>query len=117
VIKHAEPLHPGSVTLIGHDQDQLVRIEGTMPRRAEIPPGCPFHPRCGFGRCRQARPIPTGSSEMRWHAVAEGRLGDEAIRRESGARSRGRPEARARGESMARRDQPALAPPVRGRWR
>jgi peptide/nickel transport system ATP-binding protein len=62
VIKHAR--HPytvglmGSIPVIGHDLERLVQIEGTMPRLTEIPPGCPFHPRCpaAFERCRQARP-------------------------------------------------------------
>ncbi len=60
VIKHAK--HPytrglmGSIPVIGHDLDRLVQIEGTMPRLTEIPPGCPFHPRCpaAFERCRRA---------------------------------------------------------------
>jgi len=62
VIRHAR--HPythglmGSIPVIGHDLERLVQIEGAMPRLTEIPPGCPFHPRCpeAFGRCRQARP-------------------------------------------------------------
>jgi peptide/nickel transport system ATP-binding protein len=70
VIKHAR--HPythglmGSIPVIGHDLERLVQIEGAMPRLTEIPPGCPFHPRCpeAFGRCRQARPelMPVGRS-------------------------------------------------------
>ena len=70
VIRHAR--HPythglmGSIPVIGHDLERLVQIEGAMPRLTEIPPGCPFHPRCpeAFGRCRQARPelMPAGRS-------------------------------------------------------
>jgi peptide/nickel transport system ATP-binding protein len=70
VIRHAR--HPythglmGSIPVIGHDLERLVQIEGAMPRLTEIPPGCPFHPRCpeAFGRCRQARPelLPAGRS-------------------------------------------------------
>ena len=70
VIRHAR--HPythglmGSIPVIGHDLERLVQIEGAMPRLTEIPPGCPFHPRCpeAFGRCRQARPelMPVGRS-------------------------------------------------------
>jgi peptide/nickel transport system ATP-binding protein len=70
VIRHAR--HPytcglmGSIPVIGHELDRLVQIEGAMPRLTEIPPGCPFHPRCpeAFGRCRQARPelMPVGHS-------------------------------------------------------
>jgi peptide/nickel transport system ATP-binding protein len=62
VIKHAK--HPytrglmGSIPVIGRDLEQLIQIEGTMPRLTEIPPGCPFHPRCPatFERCRHERP-------------------------------------------------------------
>jgi peptide/nickel transport system ATP-binding protein len=62
VIKHAK--HPytrglmGSIPVIGQDLNRLVQIEGTMPRLTEIPPGCPFHPRCpaAFERCRHERP-------------------------------------------------------------
>jgi peptide/nickel transport system ATP-binding protein len=70
VIKHAR--HPythglmGSIPVIGHDLERLVQIEGAMPRLTEIPPGCPFHPRCpaAFGRCRKVRPelMPVGRS-------------------------------------------------------
>jgi peptide/nickel transport system ATP-binding protein len=62
VISHAK--HPytqglmGSIPVIGHDLERLVQIEGSMPRLTEIPPGCPFHPRCpaAFERCRRQRP-------------------------------------------------------------
>jgi peptide/nickel transport system ATP-binding protein len=62
VIRH--PRHPysrglmGSIPLIGHDLERLVQIDGSMPRLTEIPPGCPFHPRCpqAFERCRRERP-------------------------------------------------------------
>jgi peptide/nickel transport system ATP-binding protein len=48
----ARPHHPYTVGLmqsipqIGHRPDRLRQIDGTMPRLNEIPPGCPFHPRC-----------------------------------------------------------------------
>ena len=68
VVRHAR--HPytqglmGSIPVIGHDLERLVQIEGSMPRLTEIPPGCPFHPRCpaAFERCRRERPelIPAG---------------------------------------------------------
>jgi peptide/nickel transport system ATP-binding protein len=62
VIKNAK--HPythglmGSIPMIGHDLERLVQIEGSMPRLTEIPPGCPFHPRCphAFSRCTHERP-------------------------------------------------------------
>jgi peptide/nickel transport system ATP-binding protein len=45
---------------------KLAQIEGAMPRLTEIPPGCPFHPRCpsAFERCARERPelMPAGGS-------------------------------------------------------
>jgi peptide/nickel transport system ATP-binding protein len=58
------PKHPysrglmGSIPSLHHKSDQLIQIEGTMPRLTEIPTGCAFHPRCphAFDRCRSERP-------------------------------------------------------------
>jgi peptide/nickel transport system ATP-binding protein len=48
----------GSIPHICHHVDQLTQIEGSMPRLQEIPPGCPFNPRCEevTDRCRVERP-------------------------------------------------------------
>ena len=48
----------GSIPHIGHDAGALAQIEGSMPRLAEIPSGCAFHPRCrgAFDRCRRECP-------------------------------------------------------------
>jgi len=64
VVKHAK--HPythglmGSIPVVGHDLERLTQIDGSMPRLTEIPPGCPFHPRCPkvFDRCSRERPEP-----------------------------------------------------------
>jgi peptide/nickel transport system ATP-binding protein len=47
-----------SIPRIGQRHDRLRQIEGAMPRLSEIPPGCPFNPRCPevFDRCRRERP-------------------------------------------------------------
>ena len=58
------PKHPysqglmGSIPSLHHRTEQLVQIDGAMPRLTEIPAGCAFHPRCpeAFERCRQHRP-------------------------------------------------------------
>jgi peptide/nickel transport system ATP-binding protein len=58
------PKHPysqglmGSIPSLHQKSDELVQIEGTMPRLTEIPDGCAFHPRCPhcFDRCRNQRP-------------------------------------------------------------
>jgi peptide/nickel transport system ATP-binding protein len=70
VIKN--PRHPytvglmGAIPTIGHPVDRLVQIDGTMPRLTDIPPGCPFNPRCphAWDRCRIERPdlLPAGTS-------------------------------------------------------
>ncbi|WP_374446901.1 ABC transporter ATP-binding protein [Stella sp.] len=62
VIKN--PKHPytvglmGSIPRIGHGDERLTQIEGSMPRLTEIPTGCAFNPRCPlvFDRCRRERP-------------------------------------------------------------
>jgi peptide/nickel transport system ATP-binding protein len=48
-----------------------------MPRLDEIPPGCPFHPRCAdaFDRCRTERPelMPAGDTDAAcWLYAAPG---------------------------------------------
>jgi peptide/nickel transport system ATP-binding protein len=58
------PKHPysqglmGSIPSLRDKTERLIQIEGAMPRLTEIPPGCPFHPRCphAFERCRSQRP-------------------------------------------------------------
>ena len=58
------PRHPYTVGLMGaipsmrHEVDELVQIDGAMPRLTAIPPGCPFHPRCAsrFEPCDRERP-------------------------------------------------------------
>jgi len=58
------PKHPyakglmGSIPSLHTRAEQLMQIDGTMPRLMEIPPGCAFHPRCPhcFDRCQQKRP-------------------------------------------------------------
>jgi peptide/nickel transport system ATP-binding protein len=60
----ANPRHPytrglmDSIPRIGGRRDRLRQVDGTMPRLNEIPPGCPFNPRCPevFDRCRRQRP-------------------------------------------------------------
>ena len=64
------PQHPytaglmDSIPKVGEEKEQLSHIRGSMPRLQEIPPGCPFHPRCPetFDRCRAERPdlMPAG---------------------------------------------------------
>jgi peptide/nickel transport system ATP-binding protein len=62
VIKRAR--HPythglmSSIPVMRHDVEQLVQIDGTMPRLTDIPSGCAFNPRCPkvFEYCRAERP-------------------------------------------------------------
>jgi peptide/nickel transport system ATP-binding protein len=59
-----QPRHPytrgllGSVPQTGDERKPLLSIEGTPPSLADMPMGCPFHPRCSFAeaRCRQEKP-------------------------------------------------------------
>jgi peptide/nickel transport system ATP-binding protein len=58
------PQHPytqglmSSIPRIDQDVDRLAQVDGAMPRLADIPAGCAFHPRCPkfFDRCRRERP-------------------------------------------------------------
>ena len=62
IIKDAK--HPytqglmGSIPSLTHGEDRLRQIPGAMPRLADIPAGCAFHPRCeqSFERCSLQRP-------------------------------------------------------------
>ncbi|HET8756494.1 MAG TPA: ABC transporter ATP-binding protein [Solirubrobacteraceae bacterium] len=69
---YAAPLHPytrgllRSVPVLGREQDELASIPGLPPPPTDLPPGCPFFPRCDVRddpRCasespplREARP-------------------------------------------------------------
>jgi oligopeptide/dipeptide ABC transporter ATP-binding protein len=50
------PRHPytrgliASLPSMAGDQDELLSIAGSVPSLHEIPPGCPFHPRCPHAR-------------------------------------------------------------------
>jgi oligopeptide/dipeptide ABC transporter ATP-binding protein len=71
------PRHPYTVGLMDslpkltEDEEWLHPIPGSPPSLINIPPGCPFHPRCflsqGRLRCREERPAlrPTESEEHR----------------------------------------------------
>ena len=76
------PLHPYTKGLLqslpkppkpGEKPERLTSIPGTVPNPAALPPGCPFHPRCGWAddRCRSLMPgvdtADTGQTVMCWH--------------------------------------------------
>jgi peptide/nickel transport system ATP-binding protein len=58
------PQHPytaglmGSIPAMDEDREQLLQIDGAMPRLNAIPAGCAFNPRCPqvTARCRSERP-------------------------------------------------------------
>jgi len=59
------PRHPYTMGLLASlpslsmDKAELPSIEGSVPSLLEVPPGCPFHPRCPYcepGRCNVGRP-------------------------------------------------------------
>ena len=66
------PRHPytrgliGSIPRISGARGRLRQVEGAMPRLNEIPPGCPFNPRCPevSDSCRRRRPdlMPAGGT-------------------------------------------------------
>jgi len=61
------PRHPytrgllRSLPSLAHDKERLPSIEGSVPSLTELPPGCPFHPRCPHaesGVCDTGSPPP-----------------------------------------------------------
>jgi peptide/nickel transport system ATP-binding protein len=72
------PKHPYTIALlkslpsISMEQETLPSIKGSVPSLTQIPPGCPFHPRCEFyepGVCDVGNPPPMVSLESE-HEVA-----------------------------------------------
>lgn len=59
------PQHPYTIGLLaavpnpGRQMDRLQAINGSVPSAADLPPGCPFHPRCArvVERCRSDAPL------------------------------------------------------------
>ena len=86
------PQHPYTRMLLDAIPDlemsgrRRIPVAGEVPSPISPPPGCHFHPRCPFAndRCRSETPAPiaVGRTRVRCHAVAEGRLGVDARRRE-----------------------------------
>ena len=80
----ARPKHPYTRMLLDAvpDLDLTGRkrkpVEGAVPNPIDLPPGCPFHPRCPFAfeRCPIEVPLPikAGAATVRCHAVEEGRI-------------------------------------------
>ncbi|HSC26161.1 MAG TPA: oligopeptide/dipeptide ABC transporter ATP-binding protein [Vicinamibacterales bacterium] len=92
-----KPRHPYTRMLLDAIPDlemsgrRRIPVAGEVPSPISPPPGCHFHPRCPFAkeRCRieTPRPITAGSSEVRCHAVDEGRLDEQAMRAQLAAQS------------------------------
>jgi peptide/nickel transport system ATP-binding protein len=86
------PRHPYTRMLLDAIPDlemsgrRRIPVAGEVPSPISPPAGCHFHPRCPFAdaRCRSESPQPVtvGSSQVRCHAVEEGRLGADTIRRQ-----------------------------------
>ncbi len=69
-----EPLHPYSKGLLSSiyglmgDQKRLTAIPGSVPKLAELPQGCTFHPRCPYAMpvCREEEPIIKEMGKGQW---------------------------------------------------
>jgi peptide/nickel transport system ATP-binding protein len=92
-----QPQHPYTRMLLDAIPDlemsgrQRTPVAGEVPSPISPPSGCYFHPRCPFAnqRCRTEAPLPitSGPSQVRCHAVEEGRLGPATIRAEPALQS------------------------------
>ena len=59
-----KPSHPytvglfGSIPKLDEEVEFLAQIEGAMPDPSNLPPGCPFHPRCKYAEaiCSERKP-------------------------------------------------------------
>lgn len=65
------------------EMDRLVPVQGNPPSMVDLPPGCPFAPRCPLAedRCREAEPPLVGTSGDSEHLAACVRS-DEIVERE-----------------------------------
>ena len=82
--------HPYTIGLFGaipnleEETEYLYQIEGLMPDPMDLPPGCPFSPRCAYaeGPCRERMPerteLPGEDHAVRCHIYA-GLLGTKEI--------------------------------------
>jgi oligopeptide/dipeptide ABC transporter ATP-binding protein len=69
-----EPLHPYSKGLLSSiyglmgNQKRLTAIPGSVPRLAELPRGCTFHPRCSYAMpvCREEEPVMKEVGKGQW---------------------------------------------------
>jgi oligopeptide/dipeptide ABC transporter ATP-binding protein len=87
------PRHPYTMGLLKSlpslslAKERLPSIKGSVPSLTEIPPGCPFHPRCPFykpGLCDVGAPPPIEENEqghrvacLRWREIESGELKEE----------------------------------------
>jgi oligopeptide transport system ATP-binding protein len=74
---YGDPRHPYTLGLLGsiprldaERKEKLTPIEGLPPDLIDMPPGCPFAPRCRFAIERCLRENPTLESVARRHTVA-----------------------------------------------
>jgi peptide/nickel transport system ATP-binding protein len=71
-----------SIPVVRQDIEELMQIEGAMPRLTDIPSGCAFNPRCpkAFAYCRTERPdlVRVGASEAACWLYDDARRPDAA---------------------------------------
>ncbi|HQH79277.1 MAG TPA: ABC transporter ATP-binding protein [Synergistaceae bacterium] len=83
VVEYAEkrrlflnPVHPytqglfNSLPELDEEQEELKTIPGLMPDPTDLPPGCPFHPRCGYAGPQCATESPAMVEVEPGHLVA-----------------------------------------------
>jgi len=68
-----DPKHPYTRVLLTASrytgsQESAELIQGSSPDLTNLPPGCPFHPRCAYARpkCKEQRPVKKQIEKDRW---------------------------------------------------
>ncbi len=74
---YRNPRHPYTLGLLASvprlddsGRKPLTPIEGSPPDQVNLPPGCPFHPRCGYATHRCSQTMPEGRRVGPDHVVA-----------------------------------------------
>jgi len=74
---YSNPLHPYTIALLSavpvpdpERKHKRIILEGDVPSPIDPPPGCPFHPRCGYATEVCSRVLPELTSHAPRHIAS-----------------------------------------------